>query len=152
MREDEFSPLRLAPEVEEMLREATIVRLATVTPAGDPHVAPFWFTYDAGRIVVDTVENDTVRNLRNDDRVAVLVDLGEQFEQLRGAQLRGRARVFADDAAPPAVALAIQVLRAAHADEISSPQFAEYLSRETRAVVYVEILPTRARSWNLATA
>src|SRR5207253_3829624 len=99
--------MRLPPEVERMLAEAAIVRVATVTPSGAPSVAPFWFWYDAERIVLDTLENATVRNLAHEPRAAVLVDLGERFSQLRGAVIHGEARLYREGAEPEPVRGAI---------------------------------------------
>lgn len=140
-----------APLVE-VLAATAIVRVATTTPSGAPHVAPFWFAADGERIVLDTLENRTVRHLRRDPRVQVLVDAGERFEQLRGAQIDGLARLHAPDGAPAGVVEAIERLREAHAAETSTDVFAAYAERETRPLVYVEILPRRIDYWHLGRA
>ena len=131
-----------------LLDEASIVRVATVAEDGAPSVAPFWFRFDGERIVVDTLENGTVRNIRREPRVAVLVDLGARFDELRAATISGVARAFEPDAAPPEVADAVEAIRAAHAEELTTPVFEYYAHGETRASVYVEITPLRAQWWS----
>jgi hypothetical protein len=142
-----MTALRLPAPVRAMLTEAIIVRVATVAPSGWPHAAPFWFDYDGERIVLDTLENGTVANLRHEPRVAVLVDLGERAEGLRNATIAGRARAFSPEVAPPEVVAGVEAIRTRHAEEIASPFFQEYLARETRPSVYVEIVPTHLVQW-----
>ena len=131
-----------------MLEEASIVRVATVTSSGAPNAAPFWFHFDGERIVLDTLENATVRNIRTDSRVAVLVDFGSRFEELRTATIAGRARAFAPDAAPPEVVAGVEAIRAKHADELATSLFDVYTARETRDSLYVEIRPVSAQWWS----
>jgi nitroimidazol reductase NimA-like FMN-containing flavoprotein (pyridoxamine 5'-phosphate oxidase superfamily) len=138
----------LPRHVAALLEEATIVRVATVAADGAPNVAPFWFHYDGTRIVLDTLENGTVRNIRREPRVAVLVDAGARFEELRTATIAGRARAFVPDEAPPEVADGVEAIRLLHADELTTPVFEEYAHGETRASVYVEIAPADVRWWS----
>jgi nitroimidazol reductase NimA-like FMN-containing flavoprotein (pyridoxamine 5'-phosphate oxidase superfamily) len=138
----------LPDPVRTMLEEASIVRVATVTLSGAPHVAPFWFAFDGERIVLDTLENHTVANVRHDDRVSVAVDLGERFDELREATIAGRARVFRPEKAPSAVVTGVEAVRAEHAAEIATPFFEDYAQRETRHSVYVEITPVSAQWWS----
>jgi nitroimidazol reductase NimA-like FMN-containing flavoprotein (pyridoxamine 5'-phosphate oxidase superfamily) len=141
---------RLPDHIAAMLERAWVVRVATAAADGSPTVAPFWFHFDGERIVLDTLENATVRNVRRDGRVAVLVDEGRLFDELRTATIAGSARSFDPEAAPPAVIAAIEEIRARHADELVTPVFESYAARETRASVYVEITPDSARYWSPA--
>ena len=138
----------LPPHVVALLEEASIVRVATVAVNGAPSVAPFWFRFDGERIVLDTLENGTVRNIRREPRVAVLVDLGARFDELRAATISGVARAFDPEDAPPEVADGVEAIRAVHAEELTTPAFEYYAHGETRASVYVEIIPLRARWWS----
>ena len=138
------------PAAAELLRRAIIVRVATVDEDGAPRVAPFWLSFDGERIYLDTLENRTVRNLRRDPRVAVLVDEGLSFDELKGALVHGTARLWSEESAPEHVTAGIEALRALHAEETSTPEFEAYLAQETRDVVLVEILPERTACWDLA--
>jgi hypothetical protein len=138
----------LPERVLELLAGAWIVRVATVSPSGAPSVAPFWLHWDGERIVLDTLENATVRNLRREPRVAVLVDRGGRFEELEAATIDGFAHVYGPEQAPAAVVAGVEAIRARHADELATPAFEAYAERETQASAYVEILPERARYWS----
>ena len=129
------------------LDQTTIVRLASVTPAGLPHVAPFWFAADRERIVISTLANQTVRNLNVNPECALLVDLGTDFRDLRGALIRGQARIWHEgDAIPAEVRVLLEYIERIHADELTEPEFERYDRWETRDHVYLEIGP-RAASW-----
>ena len=138
------------PAASDLLRRAVIVRVATVDADAAPRVAPFWLSFDGERIYLDTLENRTVRNLRRDPRVAVLVDEGLTFSELKGALVHGTATLWSEEGAPGHVTAGVEALRAAHAEETATPTFEKYLAQETREVVLVEILPKRAVSWDLA--
>jgi nitroimidazol reductase NimA-like FMN-containing flavoprotein (pyridoxamine 5'-phosphate oxidase superfamily) len=133
-----------------MLRETTIVRVATVTPGGRPHVAPYWFACDGERFVISTLLNQTVRNLLADPRVAVLVDLGSDFRDLRGALIQGRARVYREaEKVPPQVQSALDAIDRIHAHELEEPEFRRYDGWETREHVVLDIEPISATWFDL---
>lgn len=138
----------LPSHVTALLGESGIVRVASVAAGGAPNVAPFWFHYDGTRIVLDTLENGTVQNIRREPRVAVLVDAGARFEELRAATITGTARAFTPHEAPPEVVDGVEAIRLQHADELTTPVFEDYAHGETRASVYVEIVPAGVRWWS----
>jgi nitroimidazol reductase NimA-like FMN-containing flavoprotein (pyridoxamine 5'-phosphate oxidase superfamily) len=136
-----------------LLAETTIVRVATVTPKGRPHVAPFWFWCDGERIVISTLRNQTVRNLEANPDVAVLVDLGTDFRDLRGAHIRGRARVHREgQPVPDVVAHAQAEISRIHAAELEEPEFKRYEAWERREAIALEIVPESATWFDLGRA
>ncbi len=135
------------------LADAIIVRVATVTAAGRPHVAPYWFATDGDRIVISTLANQTVRNLRANPDAAVLVDLGTDFRELRGALIRGRARLYdPGDEIPPAVRERADEIDRIHAAELEEDEFRRYDRWETRDHVVIEVEPDSATWFDLGRA
>jgi PPOX class probable F420-dependent enzyme len=70
-------------------------KLATTSPAGEPHVAPVWFVLD-GETVVFTTYHDTIkaRNVTANPKAALSVDLEEfpyHFAMVRGPVTVDRA-------------------------------------------------------------
>ena len=140
-------PTILDGTILEMLAEARIGRLATITPRGLPHVGAFWYATDGERIVISTLANQTVRNLEASDECALLVDLGQTFEGLRGAHIRCRATLYRRaDALPAPVTNLRDRIEEYHRDEIDSPAFARYLEWEQRDGVTIELTP-RSATW-----
>lgn len=84
-------------ETEEFLGSRTKVQVATNGPDGTPHLTTLFYVLDEGRIAFWTyARSQKIRNLERDDRVAVLVEDGESYFELRGASITGRAEIVRD--------------------------------------------------------
>ena len=76
-------------ELDSFLAAERTCRVATVSPQG-PHNTPLWFVWDGTAIwLTSIVKSQRWTDLGRDPRVAVIVDAGEQYGELRGAELRG---------------------------------------------------------------
>jgi hypothetical protein len=76
-------------EVDEFLGGARTCRLASVGPAG-PHVTPLWFVWREGSMWMQSLtRSQRWADLMRDPRVAVVVDDGDEYLELRGVELRG---------------------------------------------------------------
>ena len=123
---------------EERLALARIGRLATVTPAGRPHIVPVCFALTGGRIVtaVDakpkvTSELARLENVRATGRASLLVDhYEEDWSALWWVRVDGSAAVIESDAAIDALAEKYEQYREA---------------RPAGPVIAIE--PERWRSW-----
>lgn len=79
-------------EVDAFLREERTCRVASVGGDGAPHVAPLWFVWDGEALWLNSiVASQRWTDLQRDPRVAVVVDAGEDFMQLRGVEIQGTA-------------------------------------------------------------
>jgi nitroimidazol reductase NimA-like FMN-containing flavoprotein (pyridoxamine 5'-phosphate oxidase superfamily) len=135
------------------LAQTTIIRLATVTPAGSPHVAPFWFATDRDRIMISTLANQTVRNLSENPECALLVDLGTDFRDLRGALIHGHARIWNEgEAMPERVRALLDEIERIHRDELTEPEYERYERWEARDHLALEIIPGSATWFDLGRA
>src|SRR5439155_23945861 len=124
-----------------LVRQARTMRLASIGADGAPNVAAFWYEFDGDRFCFASVENATIRNLRKDPRAAILVDVGDRIEELRGVSVKGIATVHKPKEAPEAVKRAIRRMEERWAEEIRSPAYMAYVNRERRAMVLVEVRP-----------
>lgn len=72
-------------------------RVSTVCRDGAPHVVPVSYVVLDGRVAF-WADNDSQKmvNLRRDPRVAVVVDDGVDFQELRGVHLAGTAALHDD--------------------------------------------------------
>lgn len=141
-------PDPVAPEAQAILARARYARVSTVAPSGAPSVATFWFHFDGKRLVLYTGENHTVRNLRADGRMAVVVDLGDRFDAIEGVLLRGEATVHPYDGAPEPVLRAVAGLERKYAEELASPLYKEFQGEGPPATIYVELVPATSRWWD----
>lgn len=96
-------------ELRSFLRSSKTIIINSNGPGGYPHPMPMWFAVDDDDTVRMTTfrKSQKVRNIERDPRVSLLVETGEEYSQLRGAVLYGRARVVDDLAAVTRTLLAI---------------------------------------------
>ncbi|MEU8930741.1 pyridoxamine 5'-phosphate oxidase family protein [Streptomyces sp. NPDC048409] len=77
-------------ELDEFLTAQRTCRVATVSASGAPHVSALWFAWDGTSLwLYSVVRSQRWTDLSRDPRVAVVVDSGEEYDQLRGVELRG---------------------------------------------------------------
>lgn len=61
-------------EVEQFLAQPRTAQLVTIRPNGTPHVAPVWFLWDEGRVLVMADSGAVkIRNIRRNPAVALCV-------------------------------------------------------------------------------
>lgn len=83
-------------EVDAFLAEERTCRVATVGPNG-PHATPLWYAWHGGALwLTSVVRSQRWTDLRRDPRVAVVVDAGTAYDELRGVELRGRVEVVGE--------------------------------------------------------
>lgn len=128
---------------EEFLYGGRILRLATINQDGTPHVVPIWYLYENGKIYIHTEASSIkVRNIRRNNNVAMCVDVGEFYYDLKNVILRGKARIPKDEELATRTAEKIQVK---YFGSCSHPQAREYLSKKANNIV-IEIEPKRRSS------
>lgn len=72
-------------EVEKFMARERLASFATVTPNGEPHVVPVFFTYVDGKVYVQTDRNSVkAHNMLANDNVTVAVYSGEEAVIVRG--------------------------------------------------------------------
>jgi hypothetical protein len=85
-----------AEERADFLGAALTCRVATISASG-PHVSPLWFLWHGGSLwLYSIISSQRFKDLERDSRVAVVVDDGTSFEELRGVELVGTARVVGE--------------------------------------------------------
>jgi pyridoxamine 5'-phosphate oxidase-like protein len=83
-------------EVDAFLTEQRTCRVATVGRNG-PHATPLWFAWHGGALwLTSVVRSQRWTDLQRDPRVAVVVDAGTSYDELRGVELRGRVEVVGE--------------------------------------------------------
>jgi hypothetical protein len=83
-------------EIDAFLAEQRTCRVATVGRNG-PHATPLWFVWQGGALWLTSLSrSQRWTDLQNDPRVAVVVDAGEAYGELRGVELRGRVEVVGE--------------------------------------------------------
>ncbi|MEN3586320.1 pyridoxamine 5'-phosphate oxidase family protein [Streptomyces sp. ZYX-F-203] len=77
-------------ELDAFLTAERTCRVATVSADGAPHVSTLWFAWDGRSLwMYSVVRSKRWVDLARDPRVAIVVDTGEDYDELRGAELSG---------------------------------------------------------------
>jgi nitroimidazol reductase NimA-like FMN-containing flavoprotein (pyridoxamine 5'-phosphate oxidase superfamily) len=93
----------IVPEMtqDEMLRylsQPLIAKIATTNVDGTPQLSPVWFMYENGVFYISTYEKALkVRNIKRDNRVALLIDSTDGGIKLKGVLVKGIAKLIYGD-------------------------------------------------------
>ena len=83
-------------EVDALLAEQRTCRVATMGATG-PHATPLWYVWHGGSLWLTSLHrSQRWTDLQNDPRIAVVVDAGVGYGELRGVELRGTVEVVGD--------------------------------------------------------
>lgn len=77
-------------ERDAFLREQRTCRVATTGRDGSPHVMPLWYAWDGTHLWLYSItRSQRWTDVLRRPQVAVVVDAGEDYHELRGVELRG---------------------------------------------------------------
>jgi pyridoxamine 5'-phosphate oxidase-like protein len=83
-------------ELDAFLEQERTCRVATSSPQG-PHLTALWYVWDGTALwLTSIVGSQRWTDLERDPRVAILVDAGEGYAELRGAELRGTVEIVGE--------------------------------------------------------
>jgi general stress protein 26 len=84
-------------EVTAYLEEQKVLNVATIGPTGHPHVVAMWYVVLDGSPAFWTFgKSQKVMNIRRDPKITGLVESGDVYNELRGVELVGTARLIED--------------------------------------------------------
>ncbi|MFM2076692.1 MAG: hypothetical protein RJA49_582 [Actinomycetota bacterium] len=97
-------------EVLAYLESQKILNVATIGPSGHPHLVAMWYVVVDGRISFWTFgKSQKIQNLRRDPKMTGLIESGEEYQELRGVELVGTARLIDDFASILEIGKAVAV-------------------------------------------
>jgi PPOX class probable F420-dependent enzyme len=134
-------------EVHEFLSGHRTAQVATVDGVGMPHLVAMWYGLIDGEVVMWTyAKSQKARNLRRSPKIAVLVESGERYEELRGVSLTGEAEVSEDREYVMRVGEA--VLFGSRAGDELDPAAGDILERTGAKRIAITVKPTKVASWD----
>ncbi len=78
-------------EMWEFIETQKSVQVATLNKDGSPHLTTLWFAVQDGAIVLETfTKSQKIVNLKRDPRIALLLETGEKYNELRGVSINAR--------------------------------------------------------------
>lgn len=132
-------------EIAEFVEHARVATMGTIGPSGLPHLVAMWYAVLDGRIWFETkTKSQKAVNLRRDDRITVLIETGDTYDQLRGVSLEGRAVLFDD--ADTSLRVGISVWERYYGPYTDDQRPAVEALLNKRVMVRVDV--DRVRSWD----
>ncbi|MFY9332154.1 MAG: pyridoxamine 5'-phosphate oxidase family protein [Candidatus Nanopelagicales bacterium] len=135
-------------EIEHYLAEASTMILTTIGPDGVPDPVGMWFVLRDGDIWMRTYgASQKAVNIARDPRVAVLVESGESYAELRGVQLTGVMEPVTDEDIICDIAVQLLVKYEGLALEYVEAAREAYRSKAPKQVA-LRLRPERTVSWD----
>jgi PPOX class probable F420-dependent enzyme len=134
-----------AAEVEEFLRQERTTTMCSMHPDGSIHAVAMWYGFLDGVLAVETKsKSQKVQNLRRDPRLTFLVEAGDRYEELRGVELVGEARVVEDPESVHALGVSVYERYMGPYTEEQRPMVEAMMNK--RLVVTLDV--TKVVSWD----
>jgi PPOX class probable F420-dependent enzyme len=136
-------------EMSRFLEEGLTAVLVTLAADGSPEPVPMWYVvHPDGALMMRTyAASQKVVNMRRDPRVAVLVETGARYAELRGVRLSGDVELVADASTIVDVwtglAMKYEGLAAEHEES-----FRAAARERAGKQVALRLKPSRAVSWD----
>lgn len=122
------------------------LQVATLNKDGSPHLTTLWFAVVDGDIVFETfTKSQKIVNLKRDPRIAVLLESGTAYSELRGVAINGHAALYDDPAVVHGYALAVMRKNQPEIPEAALDAAARTMSKKRTAVV---VKAERIVSWD----
>jgi PPOX class probable F420-dependent enzyme len=134
-------------EVTDFLESHMKVQVATIGRDGTPHLSTLFYVLDEGRIAFWTyASSQKAVNLRRDPRVSCLVEDGEDYLELRGVTVSGKARLLEeyDDVHALGTRVAGRMAGGADLGELGR----DLVDRQAHKRVGVVVEPDKVASWD----
>jgi PPOX class probable F420-dependent enzyme len=124
-------------------RERKKAALATIDKDGFPHVVAMnYFARDGAFYMTSYGKAQKVVNIRRNPRVALMIEAGDEYAELRGVMIRGRCEILEDEASVSA-AFAARAGAQANATPANPGAVASAPKR-----VVLKIVPEKVVSWD----
>lgn len=138
-------------EIRAFLESSKTIILVSNGPGGSPHPMPMWFVLEPdGTIRMTTYgKSQKVQNLRRDPRVAVLVESGLEYQELKGVVFYGNAELIDDTEQVIDTLMGANPARQA-ADPEQHGAIREGMRRNASKRVLIRVKPERIVSWDHA--
>jgi hypothetical protein len=126
------------------LTAARTCRMATVGRDGHPHVTPLWFVWDTSSMWISSiVRSQRWIDVTHDGRVAIVVDAGESYDDLRGVEITGQIEVVGEVPRTGASLEALEVPERLYATKYAGGQM-HYDGRHA----WLRVVPDKIVTWD----
>ena len=136
-------------EIANYLREARTIILVSNGSNGYPHPMPMWFAVDDNNVVTMTTfrKSQKILNLKRDPRVALLVESGDAYEQLKSVLIYTEVDLLDDTEATRDILVEIAKQRG-DLGEDASEAVREGMLKTAEKRIGMRFTPDKIVSWD----
>ena len=129
-----------------LLGDKQTMVLTTQGADGYPHAVAMWYAFDEDETVWMATfgKSQKAVNIRRDSKVALLVEEGIEYEELRGVMIRGDAEIIEDD--DVSYETLCRVFERRYGELADGAR--EQLKLRSRKRVTIKITPRKVASWD----
>jgi PPOX class probable F420-dependent enzyme len=140
------SQIKLTPEEQtEFLAEPRTMSLCTIDKDGYPHVVAMAYMEKDGCIYMSSYgKAQKVLNVRRNPKVAVMIESGTDYPELKGLMIRGRCEIIDK---PEEVWSLMRQTREKRGEGVSTEEDAQLKVRAQKRVI-LKIVPEKVASWD----
>lgn len=140
--------IRMNPdEIAALYAECKSLQVATLDKEGAPHLTTVWYLVDAdGNFLFETYgKSQKIVNMRRDPRVALLLEAGTDYAELRGLSVQGRAEIVDEN---PRLTELMGALIRHHNPALTDKQAGAVIAQMAAKRVVVIVRPGKVISWD----
>jgi PPOX class probable F420-dependent enzyme len=139
--------IRMSPEeIHALLEEQRTAAVATIGRDGFPHVVAMWYVPTEDALAFWTyAKSQKAINLRRDPRLTCLIESGESYGELRGAQIKGRAQIITEREAVQRWGVAIW---ARYASGEPTDAMRQMVAAQAAKRIVIVVRPVEIASWD----
>lgn len=136
-------------EITSFLREARTIILVSNGKDGFPHPMPMWFAVDDDNTIYMTTfrKSQKILNLQRDPKVALLVESGDAYQELKSVLIYTEVELLDDVEATRDILFKISVQRG-DLQEDASEQIREGMMKTAEKRMGMKFTPDKIVSWD----
>ena len=137
-------------EVRAFLDASKTIIINSIGPGGYPHPMPMWFGLDPdGTVRMTTFRaSQKVKNIQRDPRVSLLAESGEEYAELMGVVIYGRAQIVDDIDVVTQTLISVTTRSQAPLDAAAREGMAKVMAKTAAKRICILIKPERIVSWD----
>ncbi len=129
---------------------AHTIIITSIGKDGAPHPMPMWFGLeDDGAIVMSTfTKSQKIKNIERDPRVALLIESGAVYDQLKGVVIDGAAELVRDSEAVTDILVRVNARSVDGMQDANADQIRAAVAGTAKKRTGIRIRPQKIVSWD----
>jgi PPOX class probable F420-dependent enzyme len=134
-------------EIAEFIASTDKVQVATIGPDGAPHLSTLFYVVQDGKVAFWTyASSQKIKNLQRDPRITLLIEDGEDYFELRGVTVHGKAELVTEQDEIRKIGTAVAAVMAKGIDLGDFGR--QQVERQVTKRYGVVVTPTKVASWD----